>query len=146
MTWYSKIAAVVLGVVIFALGIYIGAVYQKGKDALEWSEQLRINRPIPRKEVTIHQTEKQYEYVQEGNIKNNATGSIEADDWVLIYEKSGSPALIIGLVFMTNSRCATGAYVGLCNTAMFEQGQRVKVMGHPDTDGKVIVERMEIVQ
>jgi hypothetical protein len=145
VTWYSKIAAVVLGIVIFALGIYIGIMYQRGLDALEWAEQLRIERPIPVRGV-IRETEKRYGFVQEGNIKNNATGAVEADDWVLIYEKPGAPARSIGLVVTTDSRCVDGVRVGFCNTATFEQGQRARVMGHEDSAGTIVVERLEIIR
>ena len=147
VTWYSKAVAVVLGLGIFALGIYIGVVYQKGRDALDWAEQLRIDRPIPLlEEVTVRKTEKSYAYVQEGNIKNNATGEAEVDEWVLIYNKPGASGMTVGLTFTTDSRCVADERVELCNTKNFEQGQRVRIMGHPDTDKKIIVERLEVVR
>lgn len=146
VTWYSKIAAVVLGVAIFALGIAIGIVYQKGMDALEWSEQMRIDRAVPARESAVRKTEKQYGYVQEGNIKNIATGAVESDDWILLYEKAGAPALTSGLIFTTTSRCVVAERVSLCNTATFEQGQRVRVMGIKDAEGMVVVERLEVIR
>lgn len=145
ITWYSKLVAVILAVIIFALGIYIGVVYQKGVDALEWSQQLRIDRPIPARKMVTQDREKQYEYVQEGNIKNNATGDVESDDWSLIYEKPGAPALTIGIIFMTSSRCVTDDRMEICNPATIEQGRRVRVMGYVDVAGKIIIERLEML-
>lgn len=147
VTWYSKIAAVVLGMVIFALGIYIGVVYQKGADALEWSQQLRIDRPSPIQTVTVQEIKKQYEYTQVGTMRNiPPPGSLEEDWWVLVYGDPSTTIVAKRLLFTTSSRCVIDTRVELCNPAIFGQTQRVTVMGHADGDGKIIVERMEVVQ
>jgi hypothetical protein len=146
VTWYSKLAAVILGVAILLLGMYIGSAYQKGKDAIEWAEQMRVDIQIPAQKVAVQKNEKGYAFEQEGNIKNSATGAIEMDEWVLIYEKAGAPALTTNLMFTTKSRCIISGSSGLCNTAEIQQGQRVRITGYSEKEGEVIVEKMEAVQ
>lgn len=142
VTWYSKLMAVILGIGIVLLGIYIGMMYQKGLDAIELAEQLTIKRqPLIQKK-----TESVYGFVQEGNIKNTATEDIELDEWTLIYEKPGAPALAKQLIVSTQSKCVFENTVTFCDTSKLEQGQRVKVMGHEDGAGNVIVERLEVVE
>ena len=139
VTWYSKLLAVVLGIGILMLGIYIGVLYQKGEDAIEAADHIKVDRPP----IVQKRTDSVYGFVQEGNIKNVATGTVEADDWVLVYEKPGAPALTKRLVFTTQSKCAFGGVAAFCDTSKFEQGQRVRVMGHEETDG-IVIERLEI--
>lgn len=143
VTWYSQVTAIVLGVGIFVLGIYIGSLYQQGRVAMEIAEGLRVKQ----QSITEKKTERIYEITQEGNIKNIATGDIEEDDWVLLYEYAGAPALTKKLIFTTQSRCVfTGESTEFCNTSKFEQGQRVRAMGYLESDGNMIVERLEVVQ
>lgn len=139
VTWYSKILAVVLGVGILLLGIYIGVMYQRGIEAIELAEQLQIKRPpvIEKKTVAM------FEFAQVGNIKNIATGEIEEDEWVLIYEVPGAPALTKRLLFTTKSTCVFGGNATFCDTSKFEQGQRVMVMGSVVAE-EVVVERLEV--
>lgn len=144
--WYATIAAAVLGVGIFGLGMYIGSLYQRGRTAMDIAEELRIDRN-PIVEWETKETEPIAVFMQEGNIRNMASGMIEEDDWVLIYEQPGAPALTVGLVFTTQSRCVVEKGIPLfCNTANFEQGERVVVMGVPDAEGKIVVERLEAVR
>lgn len=142
VTWYSKLAAVILGVGIFALGVYIGMMYQRGLDAIELAGQLTIERPTWEE----RKTESIYEFVQEGNIKNTSTGDIELDEWILAYERPGTSALTKSVIFTTQSRCVLNGLATFCDTSRLEQGQRVKVMGWEDELGAVIVERLEIVR
>lgn len=139
VTWYSKLAAVILGVGILVLGIYIGVLYQQGKDAMELAEDLKLDRPS----IVQRKTDSVYGFTQEGNIKNNATGAVEEDNWVLVYEKPGAPALTKGLIFTTQSRCVFGKAATFCDTSKLEQGQRVKVMGHEEA-GMIVIERLEV--
>lgn len=139
VTWYSKTLAVVLGIGILVLGIYIGVMYQRGLDAIDMVEQLPIERApfIEKKIVAV------YGFTQTGNIKNVATGEIEEDDWVLIYEEPGAPALTKKLSFTTQSKCVFEGREMLCDTSRLEQGQRVTIMGAIDGEGVVHVERLE---
>ena len=142
VTWYSKLAAIAVGIGIFVLGIYIGSLYQKVNDAMEIAGQLQYEQPpiIEKKTVAI------YAFDHVGNIKNVATGDVEADTWVLVYEEPGSPALAKELVFTTNSRCVFDVMPTFCNTARFEQGQRVRAMGREDGTGKIVIERLEVLR
>ena len=145
VTWYSKIAAVVLGIGIFALGIYIGSLYQQGRDAMENAEGLRIGSggTIPRETKRVGPNAA---FVQEGTIKNMATGTVEVDKWVLTYGQSGATSTKV-LIFTTQSKCMRGGETPrLCNTALFTQGERVRVAGTPDADGSIVVERLEMAQ
>lgn len=145
VTWYSTVAAVLLGIGIFALGMYIGSLYERGRAAMEIVEGLKIDR----KSIVERTTEDVAPtalFMQEGNIKNMATGEIEEDDWILIYDQPGAPALTRKLIFTTESRCVVEKGIPLfCNTANFEQGERVLVMGVPNEDGSIFVERLESV-
>lgn len=142
VTWYSKIAAVVLGIGIFALGIYVGVLYQRGLDAIEIAAKLKIKMPS----VVERKTESVYGFTQEGTIKNMAAGDVEEDDWVLVYEVPGAPALMKKVVFTTESRCLLDGVVAYCDTSKFAPDQQVKVMGRTDTDGKIVVELLEAVR
>lgn len=141
VTWYSKLLAVALGIAILLLGIAAGVMYQRGLDAMEFAEQLQFERPpiVQKKTIAI------YGFTQEGNIKNVATGEQEMDEWVLVYEAPGAPALTKSLIFTTQSKCAFNGAETFCDTSRFEQGQRVKVMGAEDGSGTVTVERMEVL-
>lgn len=141
VTWYSKLAAVVLGIGILTIGIYVGVMYQRGLDAMEFAGELELQRPpiVQKKTITV------YAFSQEGNIKNVATGEREMDGWVLVYEAPGAPALTKSLIFTTQSKCAFNGADTFCDTSRFEQGQRVKVMGAEDGSGTVTVERMEVL-
>ncbi|AKM78461.1 MAG: hypothetical protein UX49_C0009G0032 [Candidatus Wolfebacteria bacterium GW2011_GWC2_46_275] len=140
VTWYSKVAAVILGVGILLLGMYIGVMYQRGLDAIELVGQLELDQPAIAQKKTVSV----YGFEQIGNIKNMATGDVEEDIWVLIYERPGESALTKGLIFTTNSRCVIRGNEGFCNTAEIEQGNRVMVMGALTGGGVVIVERLEV--
>lgn len=146
VTGYSIVTALVMGVGIFAFGIYWGMLYQRGRNAMELAEELRIKYPPVESRMTKTVAPAQL-FVQEGNIKNRASGYSEEDDWVLVYEQPGKPALTVGIIFTTQSRCVVEKGIPLfCNTANFEQGERVVVMGAPDAEGKIVVERLEAVR
>lgn len=146
VTWYSTALALIMGIGLFGAGVYVGTLYQRGLTAMELAEGLDIKYPS----IGERKTKKVgllALFMEEGNIRNKATGEIEEDDWILVYEKPGAPALTVGLIFTTESRCVVEKGIPLfCNTANFEQGERVLVMGAPDAEGKIVVERLEAVR
>lgn len=145
ITWYSKVISIVLGIGIFALGISIGSLYERGRTAMDIAEGLHIDRGAAVQRET-KQVEPAATVTQEGNIKNMATGSVERDSWVLVYGQPGAPTVTKGLLFTTQSRCAyEKGILLLCNTALFKQEDRVRVMGTPDADGNIVIERLEMV-
>lgn len=140
MIWYSKFLAVIVGIGIFVLGAYIGSFYQKSRTAMEIAEGLKGKVAL----TVEKKVEQVYAFNEKGNIKNIASGDVEEDEWVLIYEKPGAPALTKELVFTTSSSCVIDARAEFCNTAAFEQGQRVWVMGSINGEGIINVERLEM--
>lgn len=146
VVWYSVLTAIALGLGLFGAGVYVGMLYQRGLTAMELAEGLDL-KYLPISEREIKTVGSSALFMEEGNIKNMATGEIEEDDWILVYEKPGAPALTVGLIFTTESRCVVEKGIPLfCNTANFEQGERVLVMGAPDGEGKIVVERLEAVR
>ena len=146
VTWYSTALALIMGIGLFVVGTYVGMLYQRGLNAMELAEGLDMKYPpiVERETKTIGSKPL---FMEEGNIRNRATGEIEEDEWVLLYEKPDAQALTVGLIFTTESRCVVEKGIPLfCNTANFEQGERVTVMGTPDAEGYIVVERLEAVR
>jgi hypothetical protein len=71
--------------------------------------------------------------------------NLEGDDWVLVYEKPGSPALTAELELGENAMCVDDGIRTLCFRSAFEEGLRVKVSGEEDED-KIIVKEIEFIR
>ncbi len=66
------------------------------------------------------------------------------DDWVLVYEEPGQPALTVVLEFDEESRCDLGDGFEECDWEQFENGMRVEVTGWKDNDA-LKVDDLEIL-
>jgi hypothetical protein len=71
--------------------------------------------------------------------------NFEDENWVLVYEEPGSPALTVELELEENAMCIDDGIRTLCFASSFDEGLRVKVSGEED-DGKVIVKEIEFVR
>jgi hypothetical protein len=78
-------------------------------------------------------------FTETGNILNwDSRTESYTEDWTLLYEKPGNPAISVKLVFNEASLCDLGEGAKVCNKSEFNNGDRAKVEGNRN-NGEVIV-------
>lgn len=78
-------------------------------------------------------------FTKEGNL----TGQV--NEWTLIYEETGKPALTQNLRFDNLSECFLMCEKEICDSASLTVGERVRVGGNIGKDGKVLVSSLVYV-
>lgn len=63
-----------------------------------------------------------------GNIVRGNPG-MEPGTWYLVYDEPGRPGVSVALQFASSSTCVVAGTTTPCTTYVFEQGQRVRVVG-----------------
>lgn len=77
-------------------------------------------------------------FTETGNILNwDSQTESYIEDWTLLYEKSGNPAISVKLVFDENSFCGEE----VCDTSKLNNGDRAKVEGNR-SGGEVIIVKL----
>jgi len=66
------------------------------------------------------------------------------ENWALVYEEPGKPALTVSLIFRQDSFCDLGLGTEPCLGAKFKQGQRVKIEGDLQ-QGSVTVAKLSVI-
>jgi hypothetical protein len=70
-------------------------------------------------------------FTETGNILNwNAQTESYMEEWTLLYEKPGNPAISVKLVFNDDSLCDLGEGESVCDKAKLSNGDRAKVEGN----------------
>lgn len=85
--------------------------------------QPTVSGPTPQATSTPTPSLQEADFIHEGNLTKPAT------NWVLIYEKPGSPALQKILIFDSSSICVRGGISSTCDKSSFTVGERVKIEG-----------------
>jgi len=68
------------------------------------------------------------DFITDGNLRLKSSDE-ETENWTLLYEEPGKPAIIIYLTFNFRSKCDYGSGEQICNTKKFENGLRVHIEG-----------------
>lgn len=124
-------------IAIIALVIAIGgAAYIGQKYFVSKPTPPPILAPIPKPSLEIN-------FSEVGNILNwDVQTESYTDDWTLLYEKPGNPAISVNLNFNENSLCDIGEGDELCDKNKFSNGDRAKVEGNR-VNNKVTVIKLE---
>ena len=86
-----------------------------------------------------------YGFVETGNLVNtDPLNSAHGPEFSLLYEKPGSPALKVDLVFTEESRCKSLNDFRLCKDVNFRVGDGVQVKGNKSGE-KLEVAELEFV-
>lgn len=78
-------------------------------------------QPSPTPQISVN-------FSQEGNLVKDNPG-LKADTWYLVYEKPGTAALNIELIFIDQSECKIVKSSAACSLDDLEKGERVKIDG-----------------
>jgi hypothetical protein len=89
--------------------------------------------------------EPEINFTKTGNLVDKSTELEE--NWVLIYEEPGKPALSVSLDFTQNSICAAGNETGLCWDTELVGGERITIGGiKAENSDMVTVVRLTIIE
>ncbi len=70
-------------------------------------------------------------FTKTGSILNwDSQTETYTENWILLYEEPGKPALSVKLVFNENSFCTISQEEKICDKADFNNGDRAEVRGH----------------
>jgi len=84
-------------------------------------------------------------FTKTGNLVDRST--VLEENWVLVYEEPGKPALSVSLDFIENSICVIGSETGLCWDAELVGGERVTIEGQKaENEDKVTVARLTVIK
>lgn len=95
--------------------------------------------PVPILEPTTRSS-LEINFSEVGNILNwDVQTESYTDDWTLLYEKPGNPAISVKLNFNENSVCDIGEGDELCDKNKFSNGDRAKVEGNRTNDTVTVI-------
>jgi len=83
----------------------------------------------------VEPTEKPTEEVEEADFEKEGNLVKQSEEWILVYEEPGKPALTVILDFATCSDCKPEEY---------EQGMRVEVKGNKEKDRLEVIELIKL--
>lgn len=109
-------------------------------------EQKRIEFGVQPEETGLPTPESgqplEVNFSEAGNILNwDPETESYTEDWTLLYEKPGAPALSVKLVFNENSVCVLGKGEWPCDQADLSNGDRVELQGNR-VGGEVTIIRL----
>lgn len=148
VTWYSKLVAVVLFVLVFWTGFYFGGAfkeveYTRGAPSLFGEEPIVVTKSISGLPESSVVPNAPTNFAKIGTVVYNNPG-MPKDTLFLVYEAPGAPALSAKLLFDVESTCAfSGSSIpclvmSLTHEAAFK-GKRVSVEGLVNQENEVIV-------
>jgi len=138
----KKGAVPVIAVIVLAIaiaGVVWGVSCRSGQTVSQLptiGEPEESEQPTPEPELEVN-------FSEAGNILNwDSRTESYTDEWTLLYEKPGAPALSVELNFNEDSVCDLGTGDEPCDQGQLNNGDRANIEGHR-TDGEVAVIRLE---
>jgi hypothetical protein len=129
------IPIVVLIILIIVVGAGYGVYKYFGPKTIFLPTGLSVKKEsesVPKEPATIN-------FSQSGNVLNwDSRTESYTEDWTLLYEEPGNPALSVKLVFDENSRCDVGEGEEVYDRSKLNNGDRAKIEGNK-SDGEVTV-------
>lgn len=131
----EKVAISIIIIVILAV-IVVGVVY----GAYLSFNQKPVSLPATSStQPTVALKTLEINFTETGNILNwDSQTESYTEDWTLLYEKPGNPAISVKLVFNEASLCDLGEGEKVCDKSEFNNGDRAKVEGNRN-NGEVTV-------
>lgn len=104
------------------------------KPSLPESEEVELpEKPTPSPAIapaSAPSPSPEINFVQEGNILNwDAASETYTENWRLLYEAPGNPALSVDLIFDENSLCDLGQGEEVCVLQKLTNGERARIEG-----------------
>lgn len=95
---------------------------------------------VPPVQPTATPTSLEINFTETGNILNwDSQTESYTENWTLLYEKPGNPAISVKLVFDKNSICELGEGEKVCDKSELNNGDRAKVEGNKSNNEVVVI-------
>lgn len=136
----GPVPIITFGIVAVLLVIGVGCLPKEGsREAGVPTEETREAKPTPK--LTPEPTQAlTINFSQAGNILNwDSQTETYADEWTLLHEKPGNPALSVNLIFNENSICDVGQGEKVCNKGELNNGDRVELEGNRVGDTVTVI-------
>jgi len=143
--WVVVLAIVLLGVIYGAYRLGLQKSTNLPPTISEKESQGEMVKPGG--EIDVPEGELEESGVEESAIEVNfsKTGNLlDREEWILLYEEPGNPAIDVSLKFTPASRCDLGNGESACDTSQFENGSLVTVKGHRE-DKEVTVATLKLL-
>ncbi|MFA5013188.1 MAG: hypothetical protein WC520_01350 [Candidatus Paceibacterota bacterium] len=127
----KNIIYLILILIILAVAVYLSFVYGF------WQ---KLSEPIQNQE---QEQQEEINFKQTGNIVKDNPG-LEPNQWYLVYEQPGAPALNVKLSFDNNIVCLSNEAATPCSQVL-AQGARVEIQGVKE-DNTVLVKIITVIQ
>jgi hypothetical protein len=126
------IPIVIAILIVLAIGVGYGA-YQSSRPKPTSSPA--ISSPVPTTTPTL-----EVNFTETGNILNwDSQTESYTEDWTLLYEKPGNPAISVKLLFNEASLCNLGEGEKVCDKSELSNGDRAKVEGSRSNNKVVVI-------
>ncbi len=122
------VIVVVFGILAYGTWQYVSKNLKISRSStIEQSDLFKKPEEVKNQMATLI-PEKQADFIKDGRLHLSNAGQ-EIENWTILYEEPGEPAVIANLNFNNRSKCDFGQGEQICSEKHFENGMRVHIEG-----------------